>query len=87
MNDHLSDEGHAFAKIAQAANWPHIVLAVHKTLRNDGFIESFNSLFVDELGLFSVIVEYNDIEMSSSLLINIQRVLTSKLEEVSDINM
>ena len=83
MNNHVRDEGNAFAKIAHAANWPHVVLAVHTSLLHDGLIESFNSLFVDELGLFSITVEYEGSKTTSSLLIDIQKVLTSKLEEVS----
>ena len=82
MNNHVRDEGNAFAKIAHAANWPHVVLVVHKSLLYDGLIESFNSLFVNKLGLFSITVEYEGSQTTSSLLIDIQKVLTSKLEQV-----
>lgn len=83
MNNRVGDEGDTFARIAHAANWPLTVVAVHKSLRNDGLVEAFNSHYVDELGLFSITVEYDGTQTPSALLIDIQKVLTSKLEEVT----
>ena len=83
MNIHVRDEGNVFAKIAHAASWPHVVLVVHKTLLQDGLVESFNSLFVDKLGLFSTTVEYEGSQTTFTLLIDIQKTFTSKLKAVS----
>ena len=78
MNNLLSDEGSAFARIAVSTRWSNIIILVHRLLLYDGFVSSFTKEY-DPDGEKITSLVYTNEQTIQAYLVQLQQMITSQL--------